>query len=220
MTIKHLIAGAVVTVAVTSALVLGGAAGAQATIFPTPTPHGPGSVNKPIYTVPSLPGFHLPKELWTWYGPPVQPKSAIYRNLPTCTTLFPSSFYDDVRNAGYALTTDGAVHATRDSQLLALIPAAHSINCDFVNASTGGHIDITLAISVDDTAVSSRLSALGYTAPGGANGWTATFPDGRSEVQDVATGLGGWDLMSSSNHDPFLDNVENQLYANFMALNS
>ena len=219
MNLKHLLAGTVVTAAVTTALVLGGAAGAQAQIFPTPTPIGPGSVTKPIYTVPSLPGFHLPKELWTWYGPRVK-TTAYFRNLPTCTTLFPSAFYDDLRNAGYALTSDTAVHATRDPQLLALIPAAHSISCDFVKASTGGHIDITLAIDVNDAAATSRLGALGYSAPAGPHGWTATFSDGHSESQDLFTGLGGWILASSSDNDPLLAEIDNGLYASFSYLNS
>src|SRR5476651_1983750 len=89
MTIKHLIAGTVVTAAVTSALVLGSAVGAQAQVFPTPTPIGPGSVSKPIYTQPSLPGFHLPSELWTHYGPPFKPSALPqYAHVLDCSTVF------------------------------------------------------------------------------------------------------------------------------------
>jgi len=220
MNLKHLLAGTVVTAAVTAALVLGGAASAQASIFPPPTPIGPGDITKDIYTVPSTPGFHLPAELWTWYGPQVKPKSPYFTVLPTCSTLFPAAVYDDLRAAGYTLTTDTTVHATRDPQLLALIPAAHSINCDFVNVSTKGQIDITVATYVDDAAVTARLGALGYSAPGGSHGWTATFADGHSERQDVITGLGGWDLLSSSNNDPILENLENGVYGTFYNANS
>ena len=200
MTIKHLIAGAVVTAAVTSALVLGSAVGAQAQVFPTPTPIGPGSVSKPIYTQPSLPGFHLPAALWTKYGPQVKPSSGLhpYTVLPTCATLFEPVYYTELADAGFALTSDHTPRATRDPQLLALLASAYSVNCDFVN-SRGSHLDISLAIYVNDAAVASRLDALGFSAGDGANSRSKVFADGHTEAQDVAQG--GWSLTSWDNSD-------------------
>lgn len=202
MTIKHLIAGAVVTAAVSTALVLGGAASAQATIFPPPKPIGPGDVTKPIYTQPGLRGFHLPKELWTWYGPQVKPSSRLhpYTVLPTCTTLFEPVFYSELTDAGFALTADHTPRATRDPQLLAQLASAYSVNCDFVNAR-GSHVDISLAIYVNDAAVSNRLDALGYSAPDALSSRTKVFADGHTEAQDIALGEGGWDLTSWDNSD-------------------
>ena len=115
MTIKHLIAGAVVTVAVTSALVLGSAVTAQASIFPPPTPVGPGKIDLPIYTQPSLPGFHLPKELWTKYGPQVQPKRPHpYTHALGCPDVFTPYATAALAREGYVLTSDSAIHVTTD----------------------------------------------------------------------------------------------------------
>lgn len=220
MTIKHLIAGAVVTAAVSTALVLGGAATAQASIFPPPTPIGPGSVSKPIYTVPSMRGFHLPKELWTWYGPQVRPSSGLhpYTVLPACATLFEPVFYSELADAGFALTADHTPRATRDPQLLAQLASAYSVNCDFVN-SRGSHVDISLAIYVNDAAVSNRLDALGYSAADGITSRTKVFADGHTEAQDVALGQGGWDLTSWDNSDAPGD-IQPAVASVFGALNS
>jgi hypothetical protein len=200
MTIKHLIAGAVVTAAVSTALVLSSAVGANAQVFPTPTPIGPGSFNsKPIYTVPSLPGFHLPAELWTKYGPQPKPSTSrhAYTVLPTCSTLFAPVFYSELSGAGYALTADHSVRATQDAQLLSVLASAISVSCDFANASTGRHFDVTLAVYANDAAANARLDALGYSAATGANGRTKYFPATmRTEIQQVALGQGGWELVS------------------------
>ncbi|MEO6116266.1 MAG: hypothetical protein ABIP33_07775 [Pseudolysinimonas sp.] len=202
MTIKHLIAGAVVTVAVTSALVLGSAVGAQAQIFPTPTPINPPSTNLPIYTQPSYPGFHVPAQILAAPGSkfPLKPRSYgphAYTALPTCSTLFPSVFYSELSDAGYALTTDHSVRATQDPQLLSVLASAISVSCDFANASTGRHFDVTLAVYANDAAANARLDALGYSAASGAGGRTKYFAASmRTEIQVAAVGQGGWSLVS------------------------
>jgi len=197
MNVKHLLAGTVVTAAVSTALVLSSAVGAQAMIFPPPTPIGPGSVSKPINTVPSMRGFHLPQELWTKYGRQVKPSWVQpYTVLPTCATLFDPIFYSDLGDGGFALTADHTLRATRDPQLLALLASAQSVNCDFVNSATGSHIDISVAVHANDGAVSNRLDALGYSAPDVLSSRTKVFADGHIEAQDVALGRGGWDLTS------------------------
>ena len=221
MTIKHLIAGAVVTAAVSAALVLGSAVGAQAQVFPTPTPIPPKSVNQPIYTVPSYPGFHLPSQLWTKVGPLPDTRHTQYpwRILPTCDSLFEPDYYTELANAGYIATTDTRPLATQDPQLLALLAAGASVSCDFVNYKTGAHIDITDAVYVNDAAVDARLDALGYTPDGPTMGRTKYFDStSRLEIQDAANGLGGWDLISYSG-TPVLIDLEPGLDSALAALN-
>ncbi|MEO7720713.1 MAG: hypothetical protein ABIS08_02220 [Pseudolysinimonas sp.] len=200
MTIKHLIAGAVVTVAVTSALVLGGAVGAQAQIFPTPTPIGPGSVNKPIYTQPNYPGFHAPSQLWTKY-----PWFQVKPSAPTPFSVLPANCPATVSRElvtlfamqGYIPTGDTTVHATSDPQLLALLShASRTITCQWVNR-TGGIVNLTDAIGIDDGAVAARLHALGFTDPGPIHGYQY-FADGTSYDQAVMPARGGWTLVSTS----------------------
>jgi hypothetical protein len=199
MTIKHLIAGAVVTAAVTSALVLGGAATAQAQVFPTPTPIGPGSVNKPIYNTPSLPGFRLPQELWTKYGPQVKPSALVpFSVLPAdCPSSVSPYLVNLFAMQGYIRTSDTSVHATSDPQLLALLSHASStITCQWVNR-TGGIVNLTDAIGIDDGAVATRLHALGFSDPGPIHGYQL-YADGTSYDQAVMPGRGGWTLVSTS----------------------
>lgn len=199
MTIKHLIAGAVVTAAVTSALVLGSAVGAQAQVFPTPTPIGPGSVNKPIYTVPSYPGFHAPAQLWTKYGPQVKPSAPVPFSVvpPNCPSTISPYLVNLFAMQGYIPTGDTSVHATSDPQLLALLSHASStITCQWVNR-TGGIVNLTDAIGIDDGAVAARLHALGFSDPGPVSGYQY-FADGTSYDQAVMPGRGGWTLASTS----------------------
>lgn len=224
MTIKHLIAGAVVTAAVSTALVLGSAVGANAQVFPTPTPIRPPSTNQPIYNQPSYPGFHVPSSMWIKYAP-VKPSSAPqpvlhdFTVLPSCSTALDPLFAEDLFNGGYALSTDSTVRATQDPQLVALITAANSINCDFVNTSTGSHIDFALVINVDDVAVAARLHVLGYTDPGPTMGYEKDFADTmRTEVQDVWSGQRGWSLASYDRGATVTD-VEEDLQYTFPRLN-
>ena len=199
MTIKHLIAGAVVTAAVSTALVLGSAVGAEASIFPTPTPVGPGSVSKPISNVPSYPGFHAPAQLWTHYGPQVKPSAPVpFSVLPSnCPSTVSPYLVTLFAMEGYIPTSDTSVHATSDSQLLALLSHASStITCQWVNR-TGGIVNVTDAIGIDDGAVATRLHALGFSDPGPTNGYEF-FADGTSYDQAVMPGRGGWTLVSTS----------------------
>jgi len=202
MTIKHLIAGAVVTAAVTSALVLGSAVTAQASIFPPPTPIGPGKVDLPIYTQPSLPGFHLPKELWTKYGPQVQPKRPHpYTHALGCPDVFTPYATAALAREGYVLTSDSAIHVTTDPQLVALLTSGpstttQSISCRWVQTSTGAIVDVTTAINVNDEAFTSRLRSTGFAEPTGAQGFSRVDADGRTETVDVAALRGGVDYIA------------------------
>lgn len=187
MNLKHLVAGTVVTAAVSTALVLGSAVGAQASIFPTPTPIGPGSFSDPIYTNPSLPGFHLPKELWTKYGPQVQPKRVHpYSHVLDCSDVFSADSNNALASEGYVLTSDHAIHATADySQLIDLLNAGTSISCRWVQDSTGAIVDVTTAIRVDDGAFASRLRSTGFAEPGPTQGFHRTDADGRTETSTL-----------------------------------
>jgi len=197
MTIKHLIAGAVVTVAVTSALVLGGAATAQAQVFPTPTPIGPGDVTKDIYTVPSTPGFHLPAELWTWYGPPVKPSALPkYTHVLDCAHVFTPYANSALATEGYVLSSDHAIHATTDPQLLALLNAGTSNSCRWVQSKTGAIVDTTTAVNVNDGTFASRLRSTGFAEPTGTQGFHRTDSNGRTETVDVADYQGGIDYIT------------------------
>jgi hypothetical protein len=198
MTIKHLIAGAVVTAAVSTALVLTTAVGANAQVFPTPTPIGPGSVAKPIYTQPSLPGFHLPAELWTKYGPQVKPSALPkYSVLLSCGADFSPYAYAALAREGYTLTGDSTPYATDDPQLLSLLAAGNSVSCRWVQRSTGAIVDVTTAINVNDAAFVARLRATGYAEPGPVQGFHRTDADtNRTTTVDVATGQGGIDIIT------------------------
>jgi hypothetical protein len=199
MTIKHLIAGSVITAAVSTALVLGGTTTAQAQVFPTPTPIGPGSVSKPVYTVPSLPGFHLPAELWTKYGPQVKPRAPQpFSVLPTnCTHTVGGYLLSVFASEGYVLTGDTSVHGTQDPQLLALLAGHPSISCRWVQPRTGAIVDITDAIGIDDGAVSARLRELHFTEPGPTQGFQ-THVDGSWYDHGVVPGRGGWTIASAN----------------------
>lgn len=198
MTIKHLIASAVVTAAVATALTLGGATAAQAQIFPTPTPIGPSSVNKPIYTQPSYPGFHLPAELWTKYGRLPMPKHLQpYRVLPSCSTIFSPYALTALAREGYGLTGDSTPYATSDPQLLSLLAAGRSTNCRWVQRTTGAIVDVTMAINMDDAAFAARLRATGFAEPGPTQGFHRLDTDtNRTETVDVAAGQGGVDIIT------------------------
>jgi hypothetical protein len=201
MTIKHLIAGAVVTAAVSTALVLTSAVGANAQVFPTPTPIGPGSVAKPIYTQPSLPGFHLPAELWTKYGPlPMPKKPQPYSVLPAnCSHAVSPYLLGVFASEGYVFTGDTSVHATHDPQLLALLAGHTQISCRWVQPHTGVILDVTDAIGIDDAAVAARLRATGFSEPGPIHGFQQHV-DGVWYEQDVFPGQGGWTLVSATDN--------------------
>ncbi len=197
MNLKHLLAGTVVTAAVCTALVLGSAVGAQAQVFPTPTPIGPGSVSKPIYTEPSLPGFHLPAELWTKYGPQVKPSALPkYEHVLDCSAVFSTYANNALAGEGYLLTTDHAIYATDDTQLVTLLNAGTSTSCRWVQSKTGAIVDVTTAIGVSDAAFADRLRSTGFAEPDGVQGFHRVDADGRTETIDVASGQGGVDLIT------------------------
>jgi len=197
MNLKHLLAGTVVTAAVTATLVLGGAVSAQASIFPPPTPIGPGDVTKPIYTQPNLPGFHLPKELWTWYGPLFKPSALPpYTHVLDCAHVFSDLANSALVGEGYVLSSDHAIHATTDPQLLALLNAGTSNSCRWVQSKTGAIVDTTTAINVNDGTFASRLRSTGFAEPGPTQGFHRLDADGRTETVDVANYQGGIDYIT------------------------
>jgi len=197
MNLKHLLAGSIVTAAVATALVLGGTATAQASIFPPPKPIGPGSVTKPIYNAPSYPGFHLPAELWTKYGPQIKPSAPQpFTVLPaSCGAAVGHQLQTMLDSEGYTFTGDSAVHATQDPQLLALLAGHPSVSCRWVQFRTGARVDVTDAIGIDNTAVSTRLRELGFSDP---TPWE--YPsldvDGVLYTQNATNSQGGWTLVA------------------------
>jgi len=62
---------------------------------------------------------------------------------------------------------------------------------------TGGIVNLTDAIGIDDGAVATRLHALGFSDPGPIHGYQL-YADGTSYDQAVMPGRGGWTLVSTS----------------------
>lgn len=174
MALKHLLA----TAAVTGALVVAGslgAIGAQATPLPVP----PGPINLPIYTQPSLPGFHLPANLWQKRGPvlkpAIPPQFIPFRVLPTsCAQVFATG----APQPGASLSADHSVRATTDPNLVALLNAQPSLNCSWTNSTTGSQVNVSVALISSSliAPLGTYFSAQGYVGGGvgtiGVDYWT------------------------------------------------
>jgi len=190
MALKHFLATAA-TAAIVTALVAVGAGTAQATPLPVP----PGPINLPIYTQPSLPGFHLPPSIRVLKpGPVLKPAVPVqfraFGVAPTsCDQLFPGG----TPQAGAVLSADHTVRSTTDSILVALLNAQPSLlNCSWTNPSTGLQLEVSVALinsSLIPT-ITAYLNALGtYVGSGvGADAESSELTTGAVvETQTLST---------------------------------
>jgi len=215
MALKHLIATAAVTGALVAAGTLG-AVSAQATPLPVP----PGPINLPIYTQPSLPGFHLPSNLWQKRGPvlkpAIPPQFIPFHALPSSC---PQVFATGAPQVGAALSADHSVRATTDPNLVALLNAQPSLNCNWTNSATGSQVNVSVAL-ISSSLIAplvAYFSAQGYVGGGvgttGVNYWTN---ETGTEEEAVSTN-GFWVVVSANDSSTSEDQYE--IIQNLFAIN-
>lgn len=215
MALKHLIATAAVTGALVAAGTLG-AVSAQATPLPVP----PGPINLPIYTQPSSPGFHLPPNLWQKQGPrlkpSIPPEFVPFHVLPSsCAQVFPTGS----PRAGDMLSADHTVRAATDPNLVALLNAQPSLNCNWTNSTTGSQVEVSLALISGNLVapLESYFEPQGYIGEGvgpGFDSWT----NGTDPVETEAVSTNDWWLVVRTNDHQGGDYVYSIVH-NLWALN-
>ena len=215
MALKHLIATAAATGALVAAGTLG-AVSAQATPLPVP----PGPINLPIYTQPGLPGFHLPPNLWQKPGPvvkPATPKEFItFHVLPSsCAQVFATGS----PQAGAVLSADHSVQATTDRNLVALLNAQPSLNCNWTDPSTGLQVEVSVALISAGliSPLEAYFSALGYTGAGVGDGYLA-WVNGTNPIESHAVSTNDYwvAIKTNDSHD---GDYEFSIIQNLAALN-
>lgn len=215
MALKHLLA----TAAVTGALVVAGTLGAvsaQATPLPVP----PGPINLPIYTQPGLPGFHLPPNLWQKPGPVLKPATPTefipFHVLPSsCAHVFPAGS----PQAGDVLSADHSVQATTDPNLVALLNAQPSLNCNWTNSKTGSQVEVSVALISSGLVapLETYFSAQGYIGEGEGGGYAA-WTKGTNPIEYEAVSTNDYWFVVRTN-DSHGGEYEDSIVRNLWALN-
>jgi hypothetical protein len=215
MALKHLIATAAVAGALVAAGTLG-AVSAQATPLPVP----PRPINLPIYTQPSYPGFHLPSNLWQKPGPVLKPSIPTefipLHVLPSsCAQVFPTGS----PQAGDALSADHSVRSATDSNLVALLNAQPSLNCNWTNSVTGAQVEVSIAL-VSGSLVAplqAYFSGQDYIGAGVGPGYVS-WVKGTNPIESDAVSTNDYWVVVRTNDSHDAD-YESSIIQNLWALN-